>query len=103
MAPVTIALASCRAYQKIDVDLPLIVDAAAARGLDAEIAVWDDDDVDWSAFDLVVVRSCWDYLDRRDDFLAWAATVPNLLNPADVLTWNTDKSTCASSPTPASR
>ena len=87
----TIALASGRAFQKIDVDLPLIVDAAAARGLDAEIAVWDDEDVDWSAFDVVVVRSCWDYLDRRDAFLAWAATVPNLLNPADVLTWNTDK------------
>jgi glutathione synthase/RimK-type ligase-like ATP-grasp enzyme len=87
---VTIALASGRAYQRIDVDLPLIVDAAAARGLDAEIAVWDDD-VDWSAYDVVLVRSCWDYLDRRADFLAWAATVPNVLNPADVLTWNTDK------------
>lgn len=90
MTSVTIALASGRAYQKIDADLPRIVNAAAARGLDAEIAVWDDD-VDWSAYDVVVVRSCWDYLDRRADFLAWAATVPNLLNPADVLTWNTDK------------
>ncbi len=89
--PVTIALATGRAFATIDVDLPLILDAAAARGLDAEIAVWDDDSVDWSAFDAVVVRSCWDYLDRRADFLAWAGRVPNLLNPVDVLTWNTDK------------
>ena len=91
VTPVTIALATGRAYAKVDVDLPLIVDAAAARGIGAEIAVWDDDLVDWAAYDVVVVRSCWDYLDRRDDFLAWAATVPNLLNPADVLAWNTDK------------
>jgi glutathione synthase/RimK-type ligase-like ATP-grasp enzyme len=28
---------------------------------------------------------------RRDDFLAWARRVPRLLNPADILTWNTDK------------
>ena len=89
--PVTIALATGRAFQKIDVDLPLIVDAATARGLDAEITIWDDDTVDWSTYDVVVVRSCWDYLDRRDDFLAWAAKVPKLLNPADVLAWNTDK------------
>jgi glutathione synthase/RimK-type ligase-like ATP-grasp enzyme len=91
VTPVTIALATGRAFQTIDADLPLIMDAAAARGLDAEITVWDDDTVDWSAYEVVVVRSCWDYLDRRDDFLTWAAKVPNLLNPADVLAWNTDK------------
>ena len=91
VAPVTIALATGRPYADLDVDLPLLLAAASARGLDAEVAVWDDDSVDWSAYDVVVVRSCWDYLDRRDAFLAWAAQVPNLLNPADVLTWNTDK------------
>jgi len=37
------------------------------------------------------VRTTWDYAGRRDEFLAWAAAVPRLLNPADVLTWNTDK------------
>jgi hypothetical protein len=88
---VTIAFATGRPFRTIDADLPLLLDAAAARGLDAEIAVWDDDSIDWSAYDIVVVRSCWDYLDRRGDFLAWAATVPTVLNPADVLAWNTDK------------
>jgi glutathione synthase/RimK-type ligase-like ATP-grasp enzyme len=88
---VPIALATGRAFSTIDVDLPLIVDAATARGLDAEIVVWDEDTVDWTTYDAVVVRSCWDYLDRRDDFLAWASRVPNLLNPVDVLAWNTDK------------
>ena len=89
--PVTIALATARPYSEVDVDLPLLVEAASRQGLDADIAVWDDDSVDWSAYDLVLVRSCWDYIDRRDDFLAWATKVPNLLNSADVLTWNTDK------------
>ncbi|MFZ0140026.1 MAG: hypothetical protein WAL70_03000 [Aeromicrobium sp.] len=87
----TIAIATGRAFATIDADLPLILNAATARGLDAEIAVWDDDSVDWAAYDAVVVRSCWDYLDRRADFLGWAGRVPNLLNPVDVLTWNTDK------------
>jgi len=39
----------------------------------------------------VVVRSCWDYTTRRDEFLAWAASVPRLHNSHEVLAWNTDK------------
>jgi glutathione synthase/RimK-type ligase-like ATP-grasp enzyme len=54
-------------------------------------AVWDDPAVDWTAFDLVVVRSTWDYPDRRDDFLAWAESLSYVLNPPEVLRWNTDK------------
>jgi glutathione synthase/RimK-type ligase-like ATP-grasp enzyme len=37
------------------------------------------------------VRSAWDYSARRDEFVAWARSVPRLLNPADVIEWNTDK------------
>ena len=35
-------------------------------------AVWDDPAVDWAAYDLVVLRSPWDYAPRRDEFVAWA-------------------------------
>jgi glutathione synthase/RimK-type ligase-like ATP-grasp enzyme len=52
--------------------------------------VWDAD-VDWAAFDLVVLRSAWDYSERRDDFLRWATSLPRLLNGVPVLEWNTDK------------
>jgi glutathione synthase/RimK-type ligase-like ATP-grasp enzyme len=58
----------------------------AARG-----EVWDDTSVRWDAYDLVVVRSTWDYHERREDFLEWAASLPNVLNPLPVLVWNTDK------------
>jgi hypothetical protein len=37
------------------------------------------------------VRQTWDYVDRRDEFLAWARAVPRLANPAELLAWNTDK------------
>lgn len=86
-----IALASGGRYAPIDADLPLLTDALNRRGLDADVALWDDAAVDWSAYDLVVVRSCWDYVPRREEFLAWAGQVPRLENPAAVLAWNTDK------------
>ncbi len=63
----------------------------AAGEVDAEPASWDDPAVDWAAYDLVVIRSTWDYLLRREEFVAWTRRVPRLLNPASVVGWNTDK------------
>ncbi len=66
-------------------------EAGLAEQLGATWAVWDDPSVDWDAFDLVVVRSPWDYTHDREAFVAWAHSVPRLVNPAPVLAWNTDK------------
>jgi glutathione synthase/RimK-type ligase-like ATP-grasp enzyme len=42
--------------------------------------------------DLVVLRATWDYVERRDEFLAWCDSVPALANPARAVRWSTDKS-----------
>ncbi|MET0447099.1 MAG: hypothetical protein ABW004_01780 [Aeromicrobium sp.] len=86
-----IAFVTSSTHGAVDPDLPLLLDAARERDVDAEIAVWDDAETDWISYDAVVVRSCWDYVPRRDEFLAWAASVPNLHNSLAVLRWNTDK------------
>lgn len=65
--------------------------ALAERGASADIVVWDDATVDWSVYDLVMLRSVWDYSTRREEFLAWAGTIPTLRNPANVVRWNSDK------------
>jgi glutathione synthase/RimK-type ligase-like ATP-grasp enzyme len=86
-----VALVTCARLADLDPDDRLLMRPLAERGVVAEPAIWDDPGVDWSAYDLAVIRSCWDYAPRRDDFVAWAASVPRLANPADVVTWNTDK------------
>jgi len=86
-----VALVTCAPMNGLDPDDALVVAPLKARGIEAEPAVWDDPAVDWAGYDLVVVRSAWDYYPRRDEFLAWAAQVPALANPAAVLAWNTDK------------
>lgn len=53
--------------------------------------MWDEPSVRWSDFDLVVVRSTWDYAERRDAFLAWCRRLPRVLNAVPVITWSTDK------------
>jgi hypothetical protein len=89
-----IALATAAAFPDLDDDGPVLLRAIADRGITAEPAVWTDAEVDWSAYDLVVVRSTWDYQDRRDEFIDWARRVEGLTtlaNAAEVLAWNTDK------------
>jgi hypothetical protein len=89
-----IALATAAEFPDLDEDAAVLLPALAAAGLDAAAAVWTDDEVDWSSYDLVVVRSTWDYQERHPEFLDWARrveSVTTLANSADVLTWNTTK------------
>jgi glutathione synthase/RimK-type ligase-like ATP-grasp enzyme len=74
-----------------DEDAPALIEALANRDVEAVAAVWDDHGVDWPEFDLVVVRSTWDYPDRREQFLGWAESLQHVLNAPQVLRWNTDK------------
>ena len=85
------ALATFTGFPTLWDDDRLLLGPLDALGIDAEPAVWDDAAVDWASYDLVVVRSTWDYTWRREAFLDWAASVPALLNPLEVLVWNTDK------------
>ena len=54
----TVAFASCRELPQLDADTRCLIAPLSARGITATPAVWDDPDVDWARFDLVVVRSC---------------------------------------------
>jgi hypothetical protein len=86
-----VALVTCREFANLDEDDRLLVPELEALGIEAEPAVWDDATVDWDGYDLVVVRSTWDYVDRRDEFRSWAASVPRLANTAATIEWSTDK------------
>ena len=90
----TIALATAIPALALDDDMPPLIDACAAAGIDAMAVAWDDPTVSWQRFDAVLLRSTWNYMDRLDAFLHWCdrvARVTRLLNPPDVVRWNIDK------------
>jgi glutathione synthase/RimK-type ligase-like ATP-grasp enzyme len=86
-----LALATSAEFPDLFFDDEPLRAALAERGAEVVPAVWDDPGQDWAAYDLVVVRSTWDYHERRDAYVAWAESVPRLANPATVVRWNTDK------------
>jgi glutathione synthase/RimK-type ligase-like ATP-grasp enzyme len=62
----------------------------------AEPAVWSDPNYPWRDCDAVVIRSCWDYHLRSEEFLLWIAFLEssgcNVWNPPAMIRWNADKS-----------
>ncbi|WP_163542916.1 ATP-grasp domain-containing protein [Occultella kanbiaonis] len=86
-----LALVTCAELPDLDDEDAPLIPALAERGVAAESVVWDDPAVDWSRYDLTVIRSAWDYAARRKEFVAWAGSVPRLVNPPNVVRWNSDK------------
>jgi hypothetical protein len=86
-----VALATCAELPEGDEDAAPVEAALRERGIEGQAAVWSSPEVDWAAFDLVVLRSTWDYAERYDEFLAWIDRLPRLGNPAPVVRWSTDK------------
>ena len=89
-----IALVTAIAAAALDDDLAPLAKALANRGHNVSIVAWDDPTVSWSRFDAALLRSTWDYTERLAEFLTWCehtAQHTRLLNPFEVVRWNTNK------------
>jgi glutathione synthase/RimK-type ligase-like ATP-grasp enzyme len=87
----TVAIATCAAVAGVEKDDLQLMESLQKQGIEAVHAVWDDTEIEWQSFALVVIRSTWDYAERREEFLAWAKRLRRVLNSFPTLQWNTDK------------
>jgi len=90
-----IALATYASLPTLAIDEHPLIECLAALGVRACAEVWDDPSVAWREYDGVVVRSCWDYHLRHDDFFRWVdrvtgAGVP-IWNSPTTLRWSSRK------------
>ncbi len=83
-----VAIATSSAIE--DPDAPTLLGALARHGVQADLVAWDAS-IDWGDYDLVVIRSTWDYVGRRDAFLAWARSIDHLANPYGAIEYSSDK------------
>lgn len=91
-----LAIVSTPAAAGLDPDEAPLVEGLRAElgGAAVRVVHWSDPGVDWSSFDVALIRSTWDYADALDAFLAWARRterVTRLRNPFRVVRWNVDK------------
>ena len=77
-----------------DRDCAPLVAALHARGIEAASLDWHDPAVDWARWDLVVLRSPWDYAQHAEEFAAWldrTGAATRVLNAPELVRWNMDK------------
>jgi len=88
-----IALVTAEAARSLDEDLSPLADALHHAGVEAHILAWDAAH-DWSGFDMLLLRSTWDYAARLAEFVSWAERASRaapLVNALPMLRWNIDK------------
>lgn len=92
-----IALATYVGCPELTDDDRLLIPALRRLDIEAVPAVWDAA-IDWAQFDQVILRSCWDYHLRYNEFRQWVTELASLgvplHNSASLVCWNADKGIC---------
>lgn len=95
-----IALAGYTKQEKLELGATYDEDAdllefLQAKGLDIASTVWNDENVDWNNFDVVIIKSTWDYYEELAEFLEWLDQLEKLnikvANPVETIKWNSHK------------
>ena len=85
-----VALITGAEMAKPDPESYLLIPELNALDIKADLISWRAI-CDWAQFDLVVIRTPWDYFLHLNEFLAWVKSVEKLtkvLNTSDILIWN---------------
>lgn len=73
----------------------LLIEPMQRHGWQVETVSWRDPGIDWNRFEVVIIRSCWDYQSAPTPFLAVLETIERssarLENPLKVVRWNLSK------------
>ncbi len=95
-----IALITFRAYENFFQGTEVNEDDQLIRflqekGLNVQSAAWNNPAINWKQFDLIVLKSPWDYHDHIDAFQTWIKELQKenipLLNPPEKILWNSNK------------
>ena len=72
-----------------------VVDLLKSAGAEVQPLPWDVDTAAWNSFDLVVIRSCWNYHLHPDKFIQWIDQMEKqkvkMFNPLKIARWNLHK------------
>lgn len=72
-----------------------LINFLISKGLNVVPTIWNDENVDWSQFDVAIIKSPWDYHNHLHEFLNWLDHLERLgikvLNPVEIIKWNSDK------------
>ncbi len=93
--PKKIAFVTCSTKPEFASDDIPVVDLLQSKGTEVQPLPWDAESDQWKAFDLVVIRSCWNYHLHPEKFMQWLDQMESqkvkLFNSAKTVRWNLHK------------
>lgn len=82
-------------FSVIENENDLLLEFLQKKGLSIQKEIWDDPKVDWTKYELAIIKAPWDYFDKYEQFLQWLTLLESLnislLNPVSTIRWNSDK------------
>lgn len=89
-----IAILVSKKYSKeYYIDDKILCDALIKEGFNTKIIAWDDTE-EVKKYNIGIIRSCWDYHNRKDEFISCLnqySKFMKLFNPLSIIKWNSDK------------
>ncbi len=76
---------------EFDPDGQILLDALAEVDVEGSMCLWSNESIDWTDYELTVIRSTWDYTRDLPAYLEWARGIERLLNPYPIIEYSTDK------------
>lgn len=90
-----IAVATYEKLPDLTFNDQLLIPIFRENGYTVSPEIWDDSEVDWSSFDIVLIRSTWDYYLKPVEFKNWISQFINsktrLINSAEMVLKNSHK------------
>jgi hypothetical protein len=89
-----VGIVTCMELPEPDPDEQIQLEAIRQAGAGASLVSWDDPDQDLQKYDLLVLRSCWDYPWKEQLFRQWlerAESQVQIVNPPEMVRWNLHK------------
>lgn len=88
-----VALVTCSTYPHLSQSDALLVEPLKKEGFIAHAVPWDAPGINWNMFDIIILRSCWNYPGKYIQFIDWITSIHGrLYNPASLVKWNSHKS-----------
>ncbi|KAN0011938.1 hypothetical protein ACTFIU_000157 [Dictyostelium citrinum] len=96
---IKIGFVSSDQYPTLSNDDKILIQLCAENNIECKCVVWDDVNMigQWKKdnFDILIIRSLWDYVFKIDKFLKWMKIIKDnkikVLNDLNAIEWNLDK------------
>ena len=90
-----LGIVTCQRLPTLSMSDQLLLQPLEKLGFNPEPVIWNNKKVDWSSFDYLILRSCWDYYIHIEDYLSWLTQLSTMhvhvWNPLPILKWNSNK------------